>query len=311
MNALNTDSVPPRPPANDQRPLVAVIWMILSGLCFISLTATVKHLGTSIPAAESAFLRYLLGLLFVLPMLATLRQEKLSPAVLRLFIVRGAMHTLAVLLWFYAMTRISLAEITAMGYLQPIFVSIGAALFLGEALRARRVLAIVAAIVGALIVLRPGLREIDNGHLAMLAAAMFLGTSNLIAKRLTAFASPSMVVAMMGITVTVGLAPMAAAVWVPVTQVQLAWLMLAATFATMGHYAMTFAFAAAPITVIQPVTALQLVWSVTLGAVAFGEPVDAYVIAGGSLIIAAVVFIALREHQLRRAQARSAAALSQ
>lgn len=313
MNALNTDSPAPpiaAPSVLDQRPLAAVLWMILAGLCFISMTATVKYMGSSIPAAQSAFLRYLLGMVFVLPMLAILRREAIAPRTWLLFVGRGAAHTFAVVLWFYAMTRIPLAEITAMSYLQPIFVTLGAALFLGETLRLRRIVAIAAAIIGALIVLRPGLREIDNGHLAMLAASVFFGSSYLFAKRLTGLASPTMVVAMMGLTVTVGLAPMAAVVWVPVTLVQLSWLMLVASFATLGHYAMTFAFAAAPITVTQPVTALQLVWSVLLGVLFFGEPVDAYVIAGGGLIVAAVVFIALREHQLRRAQARAAVVAS-
>lgn len=73
-----------------------------------------------------------------------------------------------------------------------------------------------------------------------------------------------------------------------------------ALFATAGHYTMTLAFAAAPVTVTQPVTFLQLVWAVALGAILFAEPVDPWVIAGGSLILAAVVFITWREAVLKR-----------
>ena len=63
---------------------------------------------------------------------------------------------------------------------------------------------------------------------------------------------------------------------------------------------MTLAFAAAPVTVTQPVTFLQLVWSVIIGAVFFAEPADPWVIAGGSVIILAVSFITWREAQLKR-----------
>ena len=62
---------------------------------------------------------------------------------------------------------------------------------------------------------------------------------------------------------------MAIAVWVWPTWGELALLFCVALFATTGHYCMTLAFAAAPVTVTQPVTFLQLVWSVILGAAFF------------------------------------------
>jgi len=72
-----------------------------------------------------------------------------------------------------------------------------------------------------------------------------------------------------------------------------------ACFATAGHYAMTLAFAAAPVTVTQPVTFLQLVWSVLVGMLFFAEPADPWVILGGGVIMASVVFITWREARLR------------
>lgn len=286
-----------KPPA---RPVAAVLWMVVTGLSFVILTAIVKHMGDAVPAPQSAFIRYFLGLVFLLPIVKTLMRERVEPMVLRQFAWRGLAHTFAVMLWFYSMTRIPLAEVAAMSYLAPVYISIGAALFLGERLRMRRIFAIGIAIMGALIILRPGLRELNDGHLAMLATSACFATSFLLAKDIVGRASPQMVVAMLSITVTIGLAPFAFAVWQPVTGLQVLQLFVVAFFATFGHYTMTLAFAAAPITVTQPVTALQLVWAVTLGAVLFNEPVDAMVILGGVLIVSAVVFIAIREHQVKR-----------
>ncbi|MCC5970649.1 MAG: DMT family transporter [Pararhodobacter sp.] len=279
--------------------------MLLSGLCFVGVTATVKHMGDAIPAPQSAFLRYVLGLVFLLPVVPAFRQMRLAPRDWGLFGVRGMAHACGVMLWFYAMTRIPLAEVTAMSYLTPVGVALGAALFLSERLRLRRIVAIAAAVAGAMIILRPGLREISPGHLAMLLNAVFFSASYLIAKRMTGVVPPSVVVGMLSIFVTLGLAPFAFAVWVPVTLAQLAWLFLVAAFATAGHYAMTVAFAAAPISVTQPVTALQLVWAVMVGAMLFAEPVDLYVIMGGGVIVGAVIFIALREQALARAEGRA------
>ncbi len=282
------------------RPVLGVFWMILTGLMFVGVTAVVKHVGSDVPAAQAAFLRYVLGLVFLLPMIKPILSAHLTTRQKKLFWTRGAVHTLAVILWFFAMTRIPIAEVTAMNYLSPVYVSLGAALFLGERLPPRRLAAVIMALIGALIILRPGMREVEIGHIAMLGTAVFFAIGYLIAKQLSGEVSAPVVVGMLSVTVTVGLAPFALAVWVTPTLEQLGWLFLVACFATAGHYTMTLAFAAAPLTVTQPVTFLQLVWAVTLGAVVFGEAVDGWVIFGGAVIMASVSFITWREAVARR-----------
>lgn len=274
--------------------------MVVTGLCFVGVTAIVKHVGGRIPAAESAFLRYLLGLVFLIPAIQPLVKTRLTARLLGLFALRGAAQTLGVILWFFAMTQLPIAEVTAIGYISPVVVTLGAALFLGETLAVRRLLAIGVALVGALIILRPGMRELEPGHMAMIGTAIFFAGSFLVAKQLSTEVPAVVVVAMLSITVTIGLAPFAIADWVTPTLTELAWFFGVAAFATAGHYTMTLAFAAAPLAVTQPVTFLQLLWSVLLGVFVFGEPVDIWVVAGGSLILGAVSFITWREAVLRR-----------
>ena len=75
---------------------------------------------------------------------------------------------------------------------------------------------------------------------------------------------------------------------------------LAALFGTAGHYSMTRAFQAAPMTVTQPVVFLQLIWASLLGTFAFGEGVDVWVIVGGAVMIGAISWITWRESQQPR-----------
>ena len=276
--------------------------MALTGLCFVAVTAIVKLVGSDLPAAQSAFLRYVLGLVFLVPMLRPILAARLTRRQMGLFGVRGIVHTFGVILWFYAMTQITIAEVTAMNYLNPVYVTIGAAIFLGETLALRRILAVAAALLGALIILRPGFRELSPGHIAMLGTAIFFGASYLLAKLMSGEATAAVVVGMLSVTVTLGLAPFAFAVWVPPSLEQIGWMFLVACFATAGHYTMTLAFAAAPVAVTQPVTFLQLLWSVLVGAVFFAEPVDGWVVLGGTVILAAVTFITWREAVLKRRQ---------
>ena len=288
------------PPTDPSSPLFGVFWMVVTGVLFVCVTALVKVLGTRVPAAEAAFLRYALGLAMLVPVLGRLMRLRLDRGTWMLFGWRGLAHSVGVALWFYAMARIPIADVTAMNYLSPIYVTIGAALFLGERLAARRILAVVVALVGALIILRPGFREVGPGHLAMVFTAIVFGVSYLLAKILSQRCGAAEVVVMLSVSCTIGLAPMAALNWVTPTLWELAILAAVAVVATAGHYTMTLAFRAAPLAVTQPVTFLQLVWAVSLGVLVFGEPIDPWVIMGGTLIVAAVSFISWREAILKR-----------
>lgn len=283
------------------RPLQGILWMIATGLCFIAVTAVVKHAAQDLPAAEAAFLRYLLGLVFLLPLLPGLLRTRVPRLDLGLFAARGFLHAVAVILWFFAMTQIPIAEVTAMNYLSPVYVTLGAALFLGERIALPRILAVFAALAGTVVILRPGFRAVEAGHLAMLATAIIFGASYLLAKRLSDRNAAGMVVAMLSVSVTIGLAPFAVAVWVTPSMADIGWMFVVAAFATLGHYTMTRAFAAAPVSITQPVTFLQMIWAVLLGWTLFDEPPDGWVIFGAGIIIASVSFIAWREARRKRA----------
>ena len=283
--------------------LIGIFWMLLTGAFFVGVTVVVKHLGSDLPAAESAFLRYAIGLIFIVPLLPAMLKHRPDRTALSLFGLRGLVHSLGVILWFYSMSRIPLAEVTAMNYLAPVYVMIGAALFLGDKLSLRRMMAVGIALIGTLIILRPGFREVSEGHIAMLGTGFLLGSSYLIAKKLTDQVSAGVLVGWLSITVTIGLAPFARAVWVAPTGRELLWISLVALFATSGHYTMGMAFRAAPISVTQPVTFLQIVWATVIGTLVFGEAADGFVIFGSALIVAAVSYTSWREAVARRAVA--------
>lgn len=282
------------------RPVTGIFWMLVTGLCFIMVTALVKFMGPRLPSAEAAFLRYAMGLVFLLPAIGALRAAHLTRRHWTLFGVRGLCHSMGVILWFFAMTRIPIAEVTAMNYLAPIYVTVGAAVFLGERLAARRIVAVCLGLLGAAIILRPGFREVSMGHLAMLFAAVVFAGSYLLAKILADEVKPAVVVTMLSILVTLCLAPFALPVWITPTGHELTILAGVAFFATAGHFTMTLAFAAAPVTVTQPVTFLQLIWATALGALVFNEAIDIWVVIGGFVILGSVTFITWREAMLKR-----------
>jgi len=145
--------------------LQGIGWMVMTGLLFVSVTGVVRHLGSQLPAVEAAFLRYSIGLILISPVFLRLRHHRPGKKNMILYVCRGLVHGFAVMLWFYAMARIPIAEVTAIGYVSPIFVTLGAAFFLKEKLKFRRIMGILFGFIGALIILRPGFETINLGQL--------------------------------------------------------------------------------------------------------------------------------------------------
>lgn len=275
--------------------MAGIGWMVLTTFCFVAVTGIVRYIGTDIPSSQAAFIRYAFGVVIFIPVMRRVFVKPPSLPMMKIFLLRGILHGIAVVLWFYAMARIPIAEVTALGYTAPIFVTIGAAFYFGEKLHFRRVAAVVVGFIGTMIILRPGFQEISTGQIAQLVAAPLFAASFLFAKRLTDEQDPMVIVLMLSVVCTLILLPGAILSWTTPSLAEILWLALTASIATLGHYTMTRAILAAPLTVTQPIGFLQLIWATMLGIIVFGEAADPYVLIGGGIVVAAITFISHRE----------------
>ena len=272
--------------------------MVLTTILFVGVTATVRYLEGEVPAPQAAFLRYAIGTLLLTPSLITLIKVKPNKPLMNKFLLRGLVHSFGVTLWFYAMSVMPVAEVTAIGFLTYIFVSIGACIFLKEKLHKHRITAVIISFVGALIILRPGFKVIESGQLGMLMVTVVFTASYLIAKIVSKERSSSEIVAMLSVFTTIFLIPSAIYSWEPISLEALLILAFTALIATIGHITMTQAIKAAPMVVTQPILFLQLVWASMVGLFLFDEQFDLYVIIGGTVIMICVCYVSYREHVL-------------
>lgn len=275
--------------------LNGILWMVITGLLFCAMTASVKSLGTSLPASQSGFIRYIFGLVLLIPFYRQLGLAGVRKNLLRLMIIRGSLHAIAVVTWFYAMARIPMTDVTALYYLVPVFVFFGASLYLKEKINSSRILYLLVALFGTLLILRPGLREVGLGHLSMLLATIVFGISFLLAKKVTDEVKPLVIVFMLTLIVPIWLAPLAFSQWENPTLKELIILLLVALFATSAHFTMSMAFKAAPINVTQPIVFLDLIWAAIVGSVFFSEAIDVWVLIGGAIIVFAVSLLSWSE----------------
>ena len=264
-------------------------------MLFVGVTVAVRYLGTNMNPVQAAFIRYCFGIVLILPLLSRAGIMSLDRDRLGFHALRGLVHGGGVILWFLAMSRIPISEVTALGFTTPIFVTLGAAVFLSERLKPYRVAAVLLGFIGALLILRPGLRVIDIGALAQLGAAPLFACSYLMAKSATRREASSMIVVLLSVFCTLTLALPALLVWRTPTLDELLLLGLTALLATSGHYCMTRALEAAEVSAVQPFTFLQLVWATILGLILFDETPDVWIWIGGAVIVGSATWMAQQE----------------
>lgn len=133
-----------------------ILLMVLAIMLFTLMDAVVKGLVARYPVGQIMFARFAGQLVLVVLILNLSLPPRVRSRHPVLHLVRAVTQLAASGLFFLALTRIGLAEATALSDINPILITLGAALFLGERLGPRRILGIVAAFTGALIILRPG-----------------------------------------------------------------------------------------------------------------------------------------------------------
>jgi drug/metabolite transporter (DMT)-like permease len=277
-----------------------MLWSASAGLTFSILNAVMRQMATELDPMQTQFLRYLFGLVAMLPIMLRSGLARYRPNGMRGQVWRGVVHTLGLVLWFTALPHLSLAYMTAIGFTTPIFIMLGAAWFFGERMVAARWIAALAGFGGVLIVVWP---KLATGELLfaaiMLASAPVFAGSFLITKSLTRHDSPSVIVAWQAIMVTLFSLPIALPFWQWPEPGQWAWFVLCGVLGSLGHYCLTRSFVHADISATQPVRFLDLIWAAALGFLVFGDVPVSTTLIGGCVILAATVWIARREARRR------------
>lgn len=274
-------------------------WVALAGLTFVIFTTIVRYVGNELHPVQAAFIRYALGLFVLAPLFLRNRLGLFGTRRLGRHAIRGFVHGIGVMLWFFAAARLPIAEVTALSFISPIFVAIGAVLFLGERMSAPRMIAIALGFAGVLIILRPGISAIGAGIIALLFAAPLFAISKLLTKTLVREDSSGTVVAYLSIFATLTMAVPALFVWQPPSGVDLFFLAGTAVFATLSHLCMAQGLALIDVTVSQPVEFLQLVWATLIGLALFNESPTLWIWLGAGVIVFSATYIAHYEANVR------------
>jgi drug/metabolite transporter (DMT)-like permease len=285
--------------------LRGILWVALSGVLFALLNVFTLIPAQHLNSYVMAFLRYCAGMLILLPLILRLGVHRSFHSHRKgLHVSRGVIHACGMFLWFAGLPLTGLAEITALGFTGPIFVTIGAALFLGEDVRLRRWAAVLVGFGGAMIIIRPGVAEIGLGAIFILISTPVFSASNLMAKALARTDSAETIVVWQHVVIVLCAAPVAIWFWQTPSWTDLLWFFAAGLCGTGGHICQQRGYQIAEITLLQPIGFLSLIWNTLLGYFLFFQQPDIWTFVGAAVIFASAMYISHRE-AVRRAQVKS------
>ena len=272
---------------------------MFSILIATAMDATSKYLSQFYPVFQIVWARYFFqaALVFVvfgprLPQLAKTRR-------LGMQLLRSAILLVASALFIFGLRRLPLADGSAIIFLAPLIVTALSVPLLKERVGPRRWAAVIVGLIGALIIVRPGMGVMQTAALFPVGTAV-LYAFYMIATRLLSHTDSA--VTTLIYTACVGAVVMSAVVpFVWQTPDMKGWfLMVMLGFLGGGcHFALIKAFEAAPASVVTPFEYSRLIWATALGFVVFGDLPDGWTIVGAVLIVAAGLYVFRRESRKR------------
>lgn len=269
----------------------AVFCMLISALGFTFMSVTVKYV-TGIPLFEKVFFRNLISLgvaFFMLkkssaPMFGR-RENQLA------LLARSSFGLAGVVLNFYAISKLTLADSSMLGKLSPIFVTIMACIFLKEKIDSKQILSIIVTFLGALLVIKPEFSLEMLPSLAGILSAAASGVAYTLLRYLKDKESPDTIIFYFSLISVVFTAPFALAEYVQPTFIQLGLLLATGVFASVGQFGITYAYKFAKATEVSIYNYSAIVFGIILGFIFFGEIPDTLSLLGGAIIIAVAFYI--------------------
>ncbi len=278
------------------------LWMASAAGSFTIMTALIREVATDVHPIEIAFFRTLTNLLLMMPYVIRTRGVGLKTNNHKIFAFRGLCGFTFLMTYFQGAALIPVDLSQALIFTSPLWGTLLAVFFLGETVRAPRVLALITGFAGALVILRPGVAEVSLGALLVLAGALANATSNTIVKFATRSDHPDTVVFYLMVYVTPMTFVPALFVWTWPTLGQLLLLLGVGVFATLNQRFLSRAFATADATIVLPFGFTRLPFAAIIGFLVFAELPDIWVWVGGTIIFAASVYIT--HHEIRAARRR-------
>jgi len=276
--------------------------MLVAVAAFAGMDTMLKVLAGNYPPMQVAALRGAASLPFLLAAVGLFgRWRDLRPVRISLHLARGVLGLVMVAGFVYAVKVLSLANAYSIFFVAPLMVTAFAVPLLGERVDLRRWLAILAGLAGVLTMLRPSGEAMGMlGMAGALLSALAYALSAISVRVLTRTDTTASMVLWFLVLLTLFSGAIALPDWIPVRRDDWGWILLLGLLGIIGQHFVTEAFRHAPASVIAPFEYTALLWGVGIDWAVWSVLPGARALAGGSLVVAAGLYLIWRERRLHR-----------
>jgi drug/metabolite transporter (DMT)-like permease len=277
-----------------------ILLMIGAVFCFASMDATAKYLMKEIGPAQTIWARYtvqaILVTVLILPKINVYGRTKYP----KLQFLRSVALMMATTLFFFAFSRLGLAEASAIFNISPVLITLGAFLFLREQIGPRRVIGILVSLLGALIIIRPGSGVFTIYAILPLGAAIFYSTYSLATRFVGTDESPWTSLFYSAIFGAICYSIYIVFNWNPMSNNALLLTIIIGLFGTAGHVCLIRALTLGEASLVAPFIYTNLLFTTIWGFVLFGNFPDFWTIVGALIIVAAGIYVWARDRAVRQ-----------
>ena len=277
-----------------------ILLMIGAVFCFASMDATAKYLMKEIGPAQTIWARYtvqaILVTVLILPKINIYGRTKYP----KLQFLRSVALMMATTLFFFAFSRLGLAEASAIFNISPVLITLGAFLFLREQIGPRRVIGILVSLLGALIIIRPGSGVFTIYAILPLGAAIFYSTYSLATRFVGTDESPWTSLFYSAIFGALCYSIYIVFHWNPMSNNALLLTIVMGLFGTAGHVCLIRALTLGEASLVAPFIYTNLLFTTIWGFVLFGNFPDFWTIVGALIIVAAGIYVWARDRAVRQ-----------
>jgi len=263
---------------------------------YASHDAVVKLMGAGYSPFQLIFFSVLFG--FPLALLMLIRDPQpgtLLPVHPWWIALRTGAGVITGITVFFAFSLLPLAQVYAIVFATPLFITILAIPVLGERVRIRRWVAVLVGLCGVLVVIRPGMEPLTLGHLMAMIAAVGGAFASIVVRKVGAEERPVVLLLypmIANFAVTGAALPF---VYVPMTLTDLGLVAFMSVLGWIGGVVIIAAYRNGEAVIVAPMQYSQIVWAIAYGWLFFDEGIDGWTAAGATIIIASGLYIVLRE----------------
>ena len=264
-----------------------------------------KHLSTEIHFLEVVWGRYFFMVVISVPITFVFFKQHLSwPKNINIQLARSIFLFLSTILFFYAISVISLAESLTLAFVSPLIVTLLSAILLKEQVGYRRWTAVIIGFIGAIIVIRPGFNEISLATFAGLGTGIAYAFYVIATRKLSSIDSPLLTLIFTGLSGAIIISIIVPFDWITPNYTQWLFLIGLAAVGTLGHFFLILSLNFAEASKLAPFAYFEIVTNIIIGYYFFGDLPDRWIWIGLIIIVSSGVYITTREHLLQKVKTK-------